>query len=351
VRVLLGYDDVFVAHDTGIGHPERPDRLRAILEGVADVGLGSDLAVFQPVAAPDEALLRVHSREHLDRVEQASAQGLRLDPDTATSRRSEEAARVAAGSGLDAIDRLRAGEGDAAFLAVRPPGHHARPEGAMGFCLYNNIAVAAQRLVDEGERVLILDWDAHHGNGTQEAFYDSGDVLFISMHQYPYYPGSGAWTEAGVGSGLNTTINLPFPAGTGGDAYRRAFDDVVVPAAEVFSPTWLLLSCGFDAHREDPLTDLGLSAGDFGELTKRAMQLGTPGRRMLFLEGGYDYDALRLSVRATIAALAGESRPTERVTSGALAGSRPVAEEHGAQSVTTRVARRVQNDGFAVWSR
>jgi acetoin utilization deacetylase AcuC-like enzyme len=349
--VLLGYDDVFVAHDTGIGHPERSDRLRAVLEGVADVGLGSDLAVFEPLAASDEALLRVHSREHLDRVANASRQSLRLDPDTATSTGSAAAARVAAGAGLDAIDRLRAGEGDAAFLALRPPGHHARPEGAMGFCLFNNIAVAAQRLVDEGERVLILDWDAHHGNGTQEAFYDSGDVLFISLHQYPYYPGSGAWNEVGVGGGVNTTLNLPFPAGTGGDSYRRAFDEVVVPAAEIFSPTWVLVSCGFDAHRDDPLTDLGLSAGDFGDLTRRTLHLGTPGRRMFFLEGGYDFDALRHSAAATLASLAGESRPTERVTGAALAGSRPVEARASAASVTDRVARRVQEEGLGVWSK
>jgi acetoin utilization deacetylase AcuC-like enzyme len=349
--VLLGYDDVFVAHETGIGHPERPDRLRAVLEGVADVGLGSDLVVFEPMPASDSALLSVHSREHLDRVAQAASLGLRLDPDTATSERSDEAARVAAGAGLDAIDRLRAGEADSAFLALRPPGHHARPEGSMGFCLFNNIAIAAKRLVTEGERVLIVDWDAHHGNGTQEEFYDSGDVLFISMHQFPYYPGSGAWTEAGVGEGLNTTLNLPFPAGSGGDAYRRAFDEVVVPAAELFSPTWVLVSCGFDAHRDDPLTDLGLSAGDFGEMTERVLRLGAPGRRMFFLEGGYDYDALRLSSTATISAMAGEPRPTERVTSAALAGSRPVAEQQSAEVVTAHVARRVQDEGFAVWSR
>jgi acetoin utilization deacetylase AcuC-like enzyme len=349
--VLLGYDDVFVAHDTGLGHPERPDRLRAVLEGVADVGLGSDLVVFSPTPADDAALLRVHSPEHLARVATAASMSLRLDPDTPTSTRSEEAARFAAGAGLDAIDRLRAGEADSAFLAVRPPGHHARPEGPMGFCLFNNIAVSAARLVAEGERVLIVDWDAHHGNGTQEAFYASSDVLFISMHQFPYYPGTGAWTEAGVGAGLNTTLNLPFPAGTGGDAYRRAFDDVVVPAAELFSPTWVLVSCGFDAHRDDPLTDLGLSAGDFGDLTERTLELGAPGRRLLFLEGGYDYDALRNSSAATVSALAGERLATERVTGAMLAASRPVADDHKAETVTDHVARRLNDEGFAVWSK
>jgi acetoin utilization deacetylase AcuC-like enzyme len=221
----------------------------------------------------------------------------------------------------------------------------------MGFCLFNNIAVTAKRLTDEGERVLILDWDAHHGNGTQEAFYDADDVLFISMHQYPFYPGTGAWTDAGVGAGMNTTLNLPFPAGTGGDAYRRAFDEVVMPAAEIFSPTWVLVSCGFDAHRDDPLTDLGLSAGDFGEMTQRAMLLGAPGRRVFFLEGGYDYDALRRCTAATIAAMAGERRPTERVSSGALSGSRPVAAHSSAETVTGKVARRLHDEGLAAWSK
>jgi acetoin utilization deacetylase AcuC-like enzyme len=348
--VLLGYDDVLGDHDTGIGHPERPERLGAVLDGIADADLGSDLIVFSPTSASDEALLRVHTREHLERVVSAAEMGLRLDPDTPTAPSSAEVARVAAGAGLGAIARLRAGEAESAFLAIRPPGHHARPEGAMGFCLFNNIAVAAASLVAEGERVLIVDWDAHHGNGTQEAFYSSGEVLFISMHQFPYYPGSGAWSENGVRAGENTTLNLPFPAGTGGDAYRRAFDDVVVPAAEVFSPTWVLVSCGFDAHRDDPLTDLGLSAGDFGDLTERVLRLSAPGRRLFFLEGGYDLAALRLSATATLSAMAGDTRPTERATSGPLAGSEPSAPDARAGAVTSRVADRLRDEGFAPWS-
>jgi len=349
--VLLGYDDLFGDHDTGIGHPERPERLGAVLDGIADADLGSDLVVFSPSEASDEALLRVHSREHLVRVVDASEMGLRLDPDTPTAARSAHVARVAAGAGLDAIDRLRSGEGDSAFLAIRPPGHHARPQGSMGFCLFNNIAVAAAKLVADGERVLIVDWDAHHGNGTQEAFYSSAEVLFVSMHQFPYYPGSGAWSEAGVGAGQNTTLNLPFPAGTAGDAYRRAFDEVIVPAAEVFSPSWVLVSCGFDAHRDDPLTDLGLSAGDFGDFTERILRLGAPGRRIFFLEGGYDLYALRLCAAATLSAMAGERRAMERVTSGPLAGSEPAPPDVRADVVTTRVAKRLANEGFAAWSR
>jgi acetoin utilization deacetylase AcuC-like enzyme len=219
----------------------------------------------------------------------------------------------------------------------------------MGFCLFNNIAVAAAKLVEDGERVLIVDWDAHHGNGTQEAFYASGEVLFVSMHQFPYYPGSGAWSEAGVGAGSNMTLNLPFPAGTGGDAYRRAFDEVIVPASEIFSPTWVLVSCGFDAHRDDPLTDLGLSSGDFGDFTERVLGLGAPGRRIFFLEGGYDLDALRLSATATISTMAGERRAMERVTSGPVAGSSPTSAEVRAEAVTVRVADRLREEGLSAW--
>jgi acetoin utilization deacetylase AcuC-like enzyme len=351
VRVLLGYDDVFIDHDTGRDHPEHPSRLAAVLAGATDADLTSDLVPFEPRQASDEELLSVHTARHLDFVARASASGLALDPDTPTSHASLAAARTAAGAGLVAIDLLRGGAGDAAFLALRPPGHHARPDGAMGFCLFNNLALSAARLVAEGERVLILDWDAHHGNGTQEAFYDVADVLFISMHQYPYYPGTGAITETGIGEGANTTINLPFPSGTGGDAYRRALDEVVVPAAEAFSPTWLLVSCGFDAHRDDPLTDLGLTSGDFADLTERAMHLAVPGRRLFFLEGGYDIGALRASSAATISAMAGGRLRPERVSSGALAGHAPVPILQRAETIVAMAADRIAHEGFPVWPR
>ena len=164
--------------------------------------------------------------------------------------------------------------------------------------------------------MLIVDWDAHHGNGTQEAFYDDGRVLFISMHQYPFYPGTGDLTETGCGAGEGFTVNLPFPAGTSGDTYRAAIEEVVVPAAERFAPTWVLVSAGFDAHRDDPLTDLGLSAGDYSDLTARVVRLAPPGRRICFLEGGYDLDALARSTAACVGALAGEELRPEAVTSG-----------------------------------
>ncbi len=187
----------------------------------------------------------------------------------------------------------------------------------MGFCLFNNVAVTASALAARGERVLIVDYDAHHGNGTQDIFYGSADVFYVSMHEWPLYPGTGRADEVGRGEGAGTTLNLPFPAGTTGDVYRRAVDDLVVPAAEGFAPSWLLISAGFDAHRRDPLTDLGLTSADFADLTAALVALVPAGRRVLFLEGGYDLDGLALSAGATLSALLddGAYRP-ERATSG-----------------------------------
>jgi len=175
----------------------------------------------------------------------------------------------------------------------------------MGFCLFNNVAVTAGLIAARGERVMVLDWDAHHGNGTQDLFYERSDVLYVSLHQFPFYPGTGSLSEIGAGPGRGATVNLPFPAGTAGGAYRLAFDEVVVPLAEEFGPSWLLISAGFDAHRADPLTDLGLSAGDFADLSSRSLGLVPRGRLIAFLEGGYDLDSLALCVGACVAALGG----------------------------------------------
>jgi acetoin utilization deacetylase AcuC-like enzyme len=317
MAVLLLTDPRFGDHDTGRGHPERPARLDAVLAGIHAAGVDEALISVEPVPASMADLERVHPASYLSALEQfCVAGGGHIDADTSASSGSWDAARLAAGAGLEAIRRLDAGEADAAFCAVRPPGHHATPAGAMGFCLLNNVAIAAAALAERGERVLIVDWDAHHGNGTQDAFYDDDRVVYMSMHEWPLYPGTGRLEERGAGAGEGATVNLPFPAGTTGEQYLAAVDEVVAPLAERVQPTWLLVSAGFDAHRADPLTGLGLSAGDFADLTDRITVLVPAGRRLLFLEGGYDLEALARSAGACISGLAGVSHRPEPATNG-----------------------------------
>jgi acetoin utilization deacetylase AcuC-like enzyme len=261
----------------------------------------------------------VHTPRHVERLRQlAEDGGGSIDPDTAMSGGSWSSAVRAAGAGLAAIDALRDASDGAAFLALRPPGHHALPERAMGFCLLNNVAITAAALADRGERVLIVDYDAHHGNGTQEIFYADGRVAYVSFHEWPLYPGTGRLDEVGADAGTGTTCNVPLPARATGDLYLRGVDELVAPLAARHDPDWVLVSCGYDAHRADPLTGLGLSAGDYGALAARMLQLAPrPARVVVFLEGGYDLDALRDGTASTAAALAGETvKPVETPTSG-----------------------------------
>jgi acetoin utilization deacetylase AcuC-like enzyme len=288
------------------------------LDGVYDLGLGDDLVRVPAREADMAELALVHSPAYLRELEAFCARGGgQLDPDTFAGPDSWSAARRAAGAGLAAVETLVAGQADVAFVAARPPGHHALADRAMGFCLLNNVAIAAGKLAAAGERVLIVDWDVHHGNGTQALFWDDPRVLYASTHQSPLYPGTGRAEEVGGPAARQLTVNIPLPRGATGDVVRRALDEVVAPAVDDFGPTWVLVSAGYDAHRDDPLADLALSSGDFADLARLVAGFAPrPGRLVLFLEGGYDLAAVRRSVAGTLASLLGAPSQAEPPTAG-----------------------------------
>jgi len=305
-------------HDGGPYHPEQQSRLFAVMDGVRALGLEDEVA-YPPIreASVDE-MSRVHSASYLAELEAFCARGGGdIDPDTYARPDSWTAARRAAGAGLVALAELeRRGDG-IAFVPVRPPGHHATADRAMGFCLVNNVAVAAASRTAVGERVLIVDWDVHHGNGTQAIFWDDPDVLYVSTHQHPLFPGTGRPDEVGGRGAPGLTLNVPLPPGATGDVVRTALDEVARGTIEDFRPDWVLVSCGFDAHRADPLGELELSSGDFAELARVVQEFAPrPGRLALFLEGGYNPASLASSVEATLGALLGVGGDPAAPTSG-----------------------------------
>ncbi len=305
-------------HDGGPYHPEQQSRLFAVMEGVRALGLEDEVVYPAVREASVDEMSRVHSTSYLAELEAFCARGGGdIDPDTYARPDSWTAARRAAGAGLVALAELeRRGEG-IAFVPVRPPGHHATPDRAMGFCLVNNVAVAAASRTAAGERVVIVDWDVHHGNGTQAIFWDDPDVLYVSTHQHPLFPGTGRPDEVGGPGAPGLTLNVPLPPGATGDVVRAALDEVARGTIEDFRPDWVLVSCGFDAHRADPLGELELSSGDFAELARVVREFAPrPGRLALFLEGGYNAASLESSVQATLGALLGVPGDPAAPTSG-----------------------------------
>lgn len=299
-------------------HPERPGRVQAARGAVDGLHLGSDLIVAPAYTATRAELSRVHDGGYLDELGAfCYGGGGDIDQDTYATFDSWSIATLAAGAGLSVISELqRRGDG-VGFVASRPPGHHALRDRAMGFCLLNNVAVTAAALVSQGERVVIVDWDVHHGNGTQQIFWNEPDVLYLSMHQWPLFPGSGSPGEIGGRFALGSVVNVPLPAGATGDVMRRALDDIAAPIVDAFRPTWVLVSAGFDAHRLDPMADLCLSDGDFADMTSCVSNyVATPGRLAFFLEGGYHLGALQASIAATLSSALGSPYQGERPTNG-----------------------------------
>ena len=301
---------IFYKHDTGIGHPERTARLDAALEGVRRAGL-DDRIVRETALHPDtdRIIAKVHSAEYERELEEACRMGMQLfhSLDNPISSQSFAAARAAVGTALTAAAGVLGGE--RAFVAARPPGHHAERVEAMGFCFFNTIACVAEWMLEQPgmARLLIFDFDVHHGNGTQSLFEDREDVFYVSIHRYPFYPGTGALGEIGIGTGRGFTKNIPMDAGLGDAAYMRATEDVVVRIIDAYRPSAILLSAGFDAHRNDPLGGMRVSEQCFGEMTRRvieAAQRDAQGRVLSLLEGGYDMEGLAASVAEHVDALA-----------------------------------------------
>ena len=305
--LILISSDRFVEHQTPPGHPEGPERAEVMRAVAAQWGTrGGEVAA--PRQATHEQLARVHDADYLRRISETAGRAVALDQDTYTSPESHEIAMLAAGAAIDAIERVMGESHQAALALVRPPGHHAERDRAMGFCLYNNVAVAAAhaRTIGAG-RVAIVDFDVHHGNGTQHCFEDDPSVMYVSIHQWPYYPGTGASVETGVGRGKGFTVNLPLEAGAADADYRLVFDEVVVPVLRQFKPDALLVSAGFDAHERDPLASMRLTTASFGAMASelgRVAEECCGGRLALVTEGGYDLRALAASLDAVVEVLA-----------------------------------------------
>lgn len=300
----------YLKHDTGPGHPERPDRLRAIHGLLDEIGLAQDLDPIVPRSVEQSWLEAVHARAHVENVRSLCEKGAPHmgDGETTICPPSFDIASLAVGGTFEAVDAVMEDRVDSVFCAVRPPGHHAERDRAMGFCLFNNVAITARYIqkTHELERVLIIDWDVHHGNGTQHIFDRDPTVFYFSIHQYPHYPGTGDSNEIGIDEGEGTTLNVPVGAGSGDSEYLDAFRERLLPAAEEFQPEFVIISAGFDAHRDDPLSGTRVTEAGFGEMTQFVLQIVrdfAEGRLISVLEGGYNLDSLSRSLETHLRTL------------------------------------------------
>jgi acetoin utilization deacetylase AcuC-like enzyme len=305
LRTALVSDRRYLKHFAGRSHPERPERAAVMIE-MAEKLRRAGIFTLSPREASIGELELCHDPAYVAEVKRsASMPRYDFDPDTHTSPESYQTALLAAGGVLTAVEAVMDGAADNAFAIVRPPGHHALPARAMGFCLFNNVAIAARYLIRRRglKRVLVVDWDVHHGNGIQDIFYDSPEVLYFSTHQFPFYPGTGGLDEIGVGAGTGYTVNVPMPATFGDDEYLRVFDDVLAPVARQYRPEFILISSGFDAHFRDPLGGMQVTEAGFAALAQRVKRLAAEccgGRMAAALEGGYDLQALADSGRSVL---------------------------------------------------
>jgi len=310
------YDDQFLKHDAGRGHPESPQRLARTLAHLKEQAWFGTLSQVRPAPAEEKWILTTHAAPYLKRSKEACEEGAPwLDtPDVGISSESYATALLAAGGGLMLADRMMAGEIQNGFALLRPPGHHAELSHAMGFCLFNNVAILARYLQQKHglDKILILDWDVHHGNGTQHTFEEDPSVLYASLHQYPFYPGTGSAWETGEGRGRGATLNCPMPAGASDREYETAFCEQILPKIEGFKPEAVLVSAGFDAHESDPLASINLSTEFFGWMTERMMEAAdkhADGRLLSLLEGGYNLDYLPRCVALHVETLMKKDKP------------------------------------------